>query len=75
MDPAEEFHRHADECQRMARATRDPESKATWSRMAERWLRCADLANHQRSAAQAASGHVTRHRRNKFRWPDYYAGH
>ena len=38
IDPSDEFLRHAADCQQMARFTRDPASKATWSRMAERWL-------------------------------------
>jgi hypothetical protein len=41
MDPIEEFHRHADECRRMARVAKDRQSRDTWSSMAERWLRCA----------------------------------
>ena len=47
MNPSEEFLRHAAECQQMARFTRDPASKATWSRMAERWLRCAEAFQRQ----------------------------
>jgi hypothetical protein len=42
MDPVEEFRRHAAECQRMARQTVNAENSATWNRMAERWLRCAE---------------------------------
>ena len=44
MNPSEEFRKHAADCQQMAKSTRDPASKATWSRMAERWLRCAEVA-------------------------------
>ena len=58
MNPPEEFLRHAADCQRMAKFTRDPASKATWSRMAERWLRCAEVFKSQRAAA----GPVKRHR-------------
>jgi hypothetical protein len=42
MNPTDEFLRHAADCQQMAKFTRDPASKATWSRMAERWLQCAE---------------------------------
>ena len=35
----------------MARATRDPASKATWNRMAERWLQCAERAKNQKFRA------------------------
>jgi hypothetical protein len=41
--PAEEFRRHALECRSMARDTSDRESKATWNRLADRWVRCAEL--------------------------------
>jgi len=47
MVPSEEFMRHAAECKRMAEFSRDPESRAVWRRMAERWVRCAELARHQ----------------------------
>lgn len=43
MNPAEEFLRHAADCQQMAKFTRDPASRATWQRMAERWRHCADV--------------------------------
>jgi hypothetical protein len=50
---------HAADCQRMAKFTRDPASKATWNRMAERWQRCAETFNRQSAAAKP----VQRHRR------------
>jgi hypothetical protein len=53
MNILEEFEAHANECRRMARSTRDLESKATWNRMAERWLR---LAENHRAAANRAAG-------------------
>jgi hypothetical protein len=51
MNPSEEFLRHAADCQRMAKFTRDPQSKATWSRMAERWVSCAERFNSEMLAA------------------------
>jgi hypothetical protein len=51
MNPPDEFMRHAAECQLMAKFTRDPESRATWTHMAERWVRCAELFNKQSLAA------------------------
>ena len=39
--------KHAVECQQMAKATRDPATKATWNRMAERWAQCAERAKSQ----------------------------
>lgn len=35
------FLKQAEDCERSAKLARDRESKATWSRMAERWRRCA----------------------------------
>ena len=57
MNPSEEFLRHAADCQRMAKFTRDPASKATWNRMAERWLHCAEVFDQQRAAAKPAPRH------------------
>jgi hypothetical protein len=57
MHPPEEFLRHAADCQRMAKFTRDPASRATWTRMAERWLRCAEVFKSQRAAAKPAKRH------------------
>ena len=54
MNPSEEFLRHAADCQRMAKFTRDPTSKVTWTRMAERWIRCAEVFKSQRAAARPA---------------------
>jgi hypothetical protein len=59
MNPSEEFLRHAADCQKMAKFTRDPGSKATWNRMAERWQRCAETFNRDSAAATP----VHRHRR------------
>jgi hypothetical protein len=42
MDPSEEFLKHAADCQQMAKFTRDPQSRATWIRMAQRWIDCAE---------------------------------
>ena len=50
-NPPDEFLTRAAECQQMAKDTRDPASKATWSRMAERWLRCAERSNSPSVAA------------------------
>jgi hypothetical protein len=52
MYPPEEFLKYAADCKQMAKFTRDPVSKATWSRMAERWLLCAELAKSQSSTAR-----------------------
>jgi hypothetical protein len=62
MNPSEEFMRHAAECESMAKFTRDPQSRATWSHMAERWVRCAELFDSQSAAAHHAP--PRRHRRS-----------
>ena len=43
---SEVFIRHAAECEYMAKRSRDREDKELWRRMAERWIRCAELAEH-----------------------------
>jgi hypothetical protein len=41
--------RFAAECEVMAKFTQSPESKVTWNRIAQRWLRCAELLERQDS--------------------------
>jgi hypothetical protein len=56
MDTVAEFRRHATECERMARSIADAEPKSRWRNLAERWHRCADLAEReQREAARCWS--------------------
>jgi len=40
----EDFLKHAAECRYMAKFSPDSENKLTWLGMADRWLRCAELA-------------------------------
>jgi hypothetical protein len=42
MDLAAQFNSYKQQCQNMARAARDPDTKATWTSMAERWERLAE---------------------------------
>jgi hypothetical protein len=42
MNPADEFLKRKLDCQRMAKFARDPQSRVTWLRMAERWRLCAE---------------------------------
>ncbi len=51
MNPSDEFRRHAAECRRIARSTREQEDKEAWSRMADRWLVCAENAERLNSHA------------------------
>jgi hypothetical protein len=47
MDTPAEFRKHAADCKKMAQVSNDPDTKAVWKRMAERWLLCAKLAEDQ----------------------------
>jgi hypothetical protein len=55
MNPSEEFRRFAGECRAMAKFTRSPENKATWDRLAARWVRLAELNEKSISNAAAAT--------------------
>ena len=70
MNPTDEFLRHAAECERMAKFTRDPQSKATWRGMAERWHRCAEVFTRQSSAAHD-NGPTNRHRKPAPAWANH----
>jgi hypothetical protein len=57
MDASEQFRKFAGECRAVAKLARSPDSKATWDRLATRWVRCAELnelhalaATHERMA-------------------------
>ena len=69
MDPITEFRRHVNECRSMARVTRALDDKAAWNRMAERWQRCAELAESERNAAQ----NLARSRTAKYRKADRFS--
>ena len=47
MDLTDEFLKHAVDCEQMAKFTRDPASKLTWSEMAERFHRYAEKFTSQ----------------------------
>jgi len=67
MDPSERFVRFAAECERMSKFSNTPENRTVWTRMAERWRRCAELYERQSSAAE--HGTLTkRHRTRAHRW-------
>jgi hypothetical protein len=63
MDHVETFRNHANDCQKMARSTSDPQSRAAWNALAERWLHCADVAEHAMADAAAAADSYTRTRK------------
>jgi len=47
MIASQEFRRYAVECRKMARSTRDKADKEQWMRLADRWILCAELAEHE----------------------------
>jgi hypothetical protein len=67
MNPSEKFLRFAAECELMAKFTHSPENRTVWTRMAERWLRCAQLYESECSAAHSA-GSAKRHRTPAHSW-------
>jgi hypothetical protein len=69
MDTAAEFRKHAVNCNRMAKVSRDPETKGIWRRMAQRWLLCAKLVEEEeQSAARLREQRVNRHRPSHRSW-------
>lgn len=55
MNASDRFLRFAAECEVMAKFTRSPQSKAVWTGLAQRWLRCAELMDHEREAVHQAN--------------------
>jgi DNA primase len=54
MDLQSEFKSHERECRRMAAASRDPNGRATWNQLAERWFRAAENQAQIEQQAQTA---------------------
>ena len=52
MDHVEAFRKNALECRAMARSTKDRESRATWTSLAERWQHCAEIAENSAAATE-----------------------
>jgi len=47
MDAPAQFRHYAADCETMSKVSRDPETKAVWKRMADRWHLCANLAEDE----------------------------
>jgi hypothetical protein len=47
MNLAEDFHKHATDCERMAKWTRDAASKAAWLQLAEKFRRYGENISAQ----------------------------
>jgi hypothetical protein len=60
MSKTDEYRANAAECEKMARATRNPNDKATWLKMAADWLRMIPQprpsASDKFDAAERAQG-------------------
>jgi hypothetical protein len=69
--PDEVFLKRAAECERMAELTRDPQSRFTWRRMAERWHRCAKVAANASSAAAHHGSEQNRHGKPAHGWTNH----
>jgi hypothetical protein len=67
MSTSEKFLRFAAECEIMAKFTPSLENEMVWHRMAERWVRCAELSERQSALSRAACT-MKRHRRPEPRW-------
>ena len=65
MDCVEAFRKNAHECQAMARSTKDRESRATWTSLAERWQRCAQVAEN--AMTNEAAAHANHKRMQKMK--------
>jgi hypothetical protein len=68
INPTDEFRRHAADCERMAKFTRDPQSKETWNRMAQRWAECAERFQHDREAVHRPA---LRYRKSPRAWAEH----
>lgn len=55
MHATDRFLRFAAECESMAKFTRNPENKAVWNGLAQRWLRCAELLDREQSPLRHSS--------------------
>lgn len=67
MDASERFLRFAAECECMAKFTPSPQNEMVWRKMAERWLRMADVFERQTSLGDTACS-MKRHRKPEHNW-------
>ncbi len=72
MDAPAQFRHYAADCETMSKVSRDPETKAVWKRMADRWHLCANLAEDVVSlkrSAQNPIGTLTLGRLGRLKFP------
>jgi hypothetical protein len=69
MDTPAVFRKHAADCETMVKVSMDPEIKAVWRRMAQRWLLCAKLAeDDDLSLRRQLEGKRSKPHRNPHAW-------
>src|SRR5215210_509833 len=74
MDLCNEFQNYADECGRIAAASNDPNARAAWQELAERWARAAKTQMQaERQAEELHSSRRPRRRKNQHRWSQAFA--
>ena len=64
MDTSAEFRKYAANCKNMSKVSEDPEVKALWHRMEERWLLCAKLAEEDEQSTARLHARRTAPKRN-----------
>jgi hypothetical protein len=64
MDTPAEFRKYAANCKKMSKVSGDPEVKAFWHRMEERWLLCAKLAEEDEQSTAQLHARRTASKRN-----------
>jgi hypothetical protein len=71
MNLRDEFQQHANECRRMAAATKEPRSKATWTELAKRWeVAAQNQAKAEEVAVQLRRNRVPHRRPKQHGWLD-----
>lgn len=74
MDLCNEFQNYADECARIAAATKDANTKAEWQTLAERWARVAKAQlDAERHAHELQSSRQPRRQKHQHRWSHAFA--
>jgi hypothetical protein len=64
MDTPAEFRKYAANCRKMSKLSEDPEVKALWHRMEERWHLCAKLAEEDEQSTARLHARRTASKRN-----------
>jgi hypothetical protein len=74
MDLCNEFQTYADECARIAAASKDPNAQAAWQVLAERWARVAKTQlEAERHAQELQNSRRPRRQKYQHRWSHAFA--